>query len=139
MKLELTVYDLGKVLKNLEKNYELELMTKLNLSGGWMTILGKATIENAPQKIVLGCSSKSNNIIDIKVNTGVDGGAIIKLTGAKDKKFSVDISSTRYKEIYNGNINPDEVKVNNEETKVRIDENIIFKIKATKEEVVNLL
>ena len=36
MKLELTVFELGKALKDIENQYNLNLLVKQNLSGGWL-------------------------------------------------------------------------------------------------------
>ncbi|MBW6410059.1 UDP-N-acetylglucosamine pyrophosphorylase [Clostridium weizhouense] len=138
MKLELTIFELGQILKKLEKKYKLDLLVKSNLSGGWMTIKGQASIEKIPG-LSLDCTSRGNNIIDIKVKDQVEQGATIKLTGAKDKKFILDISSARYKELSKNKCLSNEIKVNNNECKLRIDENMIFTIKASIDEIKNII
>ncbi|WP_315080921.1 UDP-N-acetylglucosamine pyrophosphorylase [uncultured Clostridium sp.] len=139
MKLELTIFELGQVLKKLEKNHELDLLIKSTLNGGWMTLRGMANIQRVPG-LTLGCSSKGNNIIDIRIKDNNGQGSTLKLTGAKEKKFNVEISSTRYMELSNKNkLNSNEIKVNQNECKLRIDENMIFTIKASADEVVKLI
>lgn len=139
MKFELTINELGRLLKKLGDEYKLELMTKMELSGGWMTMHGEATIESIPAESV-GCKSKSNNIISIRVKSNdSEHGTSLKLTGAKNLKFKIDVSSTRYKELAPGKLTLNQIKVNDEECKLRIDENIIFKIPGTVEEVINFI
>ena len=140
MKLELTVSELGKVLKKIEEKYKLDILIKSILSGGWMTITGEVMILKAPSDISVGCSGKSDNIIDIKIKIeNQQDGIIVKLTGAKNKKFIIDISSTRYKEVLSNNLTINQIKVNENESKLRIDENIIFTIKAGVNEVANII
>ena len=140
MKLELTVYELGEALKKIEEKYKLDILVKSTLSGGWMTIIGEAIILKAPNDIKVGCSGKGDNIIDIKIKTeDSQEGIIVKLTGAKNKMFNVDISSTRYKELLSNNLTINQVKINENESKLRIDEVIIFTIKASVDEVAKII
>ncbi|MDR3593209.1 UDP-N-acetylglucosamine pyrophosphorylase [Clostridium sp.] len=140
MVLELTVYELGEALTKIEEKYKLDVLVKLNLSGGWMTIKGEAMIEKTPIVSKTSCSGNGNNIIDIKVkNENNEEGSIIKITGAKNKKFNVDISSTRYKEINPNNLTINQIKVNENESKLRIDEDIIFTINAPVDEVASFV
>lgn len=140
MKLELTVWELGEFLKEIEEKYKLEILVKSTLSGGWMTITGKAAILKYPSDEKTGCSGKGNNIIDIEVkNENNLEGIIIKITGAKNKKFNLDISSTRYKELNNNNLTINQIKINENESKLRIDENIIFTINAPVNEISKLI
>jgi hypothetical protein len=139
MKLNLTVYELGKALKKIEEKYKVNILVKLSLSGGWMTIMGKASILKYPSDSNGGCSGK-DNIIDINVKSENDkDGSIIKITGAKNKKFSIDISNTRYKELRPNNLTINQIKVNENESKLRIDENIIFTIKASVDEITKII
>ena len=140
MKLELTVCELGKVLKKIEEKYKLDILVKSTLSGGWMTITGEAIILKIPSDIKVVASGKSDNIIDIKIkNEDNQDGIVIKITGAKNKKFNVDISSTRYKEVLSNKLTINQIKVNENESKLRIDENIIFTIKASVDEIVRII
>lgn len=140
MNLELNIYDLGNALKKLGEEYKLEALIKMNLSGGWMTLMGEATIENIPVAVVNGCSSKSNNIIDIKIkNEEAEEGTVLKITGAKDKKFNVNIAPGKYIELSSNTININQVKTNDKECKIRIDEDIIFIVKTTVENVKKLM
>ena len=135
MKLELTVSELGKALKKIEEKYKLDALVKLILSGGWMTITGEASIVKYPSDKEIGCSGKFDNIIDVNIKTEDQDGIIVKITGGKNKKFNIDISSTRYKEIHSNNLTINQVKVNEHESKLKIDENIIFTIKAPVDEI----
>ncbi|HBJ1649110.1 hypothetical protein [Clostridium botulinum] len=139
MKLELTIFELGQALKKIEKNHELDLLIKSTLNGGWMTLRGMANIQKVPG-LTLGCSSKGNNIIDIKIKDNNGQGSTLKLTGAKEKKFNVEISSTRYMELSSRNkANANEIKINKNECKLRIDENMIFTIKASIDEIKEII
>ena len=54
----------------------------------------------------------------------------------RDKsKFNVDVASARYKEISTNSLTLDQIKVNENETKLRIDEDIIFTIKCRAENI----
>jgi hypothetical protein len=139
MKLQLTVCELGKVLKKLEENYELPVLIKSNLSGGWMTITGKANILKIPGDTKAGCGGKDNIIhIEIKDENALEG-TIIKITGAQDKKFNIDILSSRYREISPNNLTINQIKINENESKLKIDENIIFTINASVHEIEKLI
>jgi hypothetical protein len=70
MKLELTVFQLGKILKDIEKEYNLNLLIKQNLSGGWLTIIGEATINDYPTEEKIG----NNNIISVNIKGSSIGG-----------------------------------------------------------------
>lgn len=135
MKLELTVSELGEVIKKIEEKYKLEVLVKLVLSGGWATITGEASIIKYPSDKEIGCSGRFDNIIDMNVKTEGQDGFTVKITGGKNKKFNIDISSTRYKEIHSNNLTINQVKVNENESKLKIDENIIFTIKASVDEI----
>lgn len=140
MKLELTVCELGKALKKIEEKCKLDILIKSTLSGGWMTITGEANILKYPRDVKEGCAGKSDNIININIRTENDKeGSIVKITGAKNKKFNVDISSTRYKEVFSNKLNINQVKVNENESKLRIDEDIMFTIKATVDEIAKII
>lgn len=102
-----------------------------------MTITGNASIEKYPDES--GCSGKKDNIIHIRIKEDKEDGALIKITGAKDKKFNVDISSGKYKEISKTGLNLDMIKTNENETKLRIDQNIIFTIKTSVEKINELI
>lgn len=139
MKFELTIYELGKLLKKVDTEFKLQMFTIVKLSGGWMTIMGDADVEEIPQQFLLGCSTNSNNIINIRIKDDNELGSIIKITGAKDKKFNVDISPSTYKEIVKGSINHDEIKINDSECKIRIDEDIIFKVNTQAQNIIELI
>ena len=138
MKFELTIAELGSALKNIEDKYGLNILVKLNLSGGWMTITGEANIIKVPSDSA-NCGGKDNIIHIMVKNENSNEGTELKVTGAKNKKFNVDIASTRYKEIKRNSLTINQIKVNENESKLRIDEDIIFTIKATSDEIEMLI
>lgn len=137
MKYNLNVYQLGQLLDVIAKNYDLELLSKIKLSGGWMTMTGKVSIVSVPaNKLVL----NGNNIITLKIQDSGCQGSLIKITGTKENKFDIDISATKYKEIKSTGINLNKVKINENECKLRIDEDMIFTIrKASVENILNII
>lgn len=134
MKHKLTIYELGDALKKIEDKYDLSIMMKRELSGGWMTIMGSANMEVLPS-IGGGCHGKNINILEIRVSSDNNSGSLVKLTGAKNRKFNIDVSSSRYKEISTNSLTLNQIKVNENETKLRIDEDIIFTIKERAEKI----
>ena len=139
MNLELTIYELGKLLKKIEEKSELDVLIKSNLSGGWMTITGPVSILKVPGEAVSKCGGSKDNIIDISINSNGVESIPVKITGASDKKFSVNIAPTKYKELAPNNLSLNILKTNNKVTKLRIDENMIFTIKDSVENVEKLL
>lgn len=138
MKYELTIYELGKIIKTLEEKYSLEVLIKKTLSGGWLTISGKAKVVNIPT-IKGSCGGKGSNILEIKVLNNTEEGSSFKITGGKDKKFNIDVAATRYKEINFNSISLNQIKTNDKECKLRIDEDVIFTIKGALKEVEEIL
>lgn len=139
MKFELTINELGELLKRLDDEYRLEVMAKMKLSGGFMTMHGEAKIESIPEKNVT-CKGKSNNIISIRVKSkDSEHGTSVKITGIKNKKFNIDISQATYKELKPGTLTLNQVKINDKECKLRIDNDIIFKIPGPVEEVLDII
>lgn len=136
MKYELTLYEVGILLKNISEEYKVDLLSKITLSGGWMTIIGAMEVEEIPRTEGI---SKGNNIISLKVKTSEDAASVLKITGAKDKKFNVDISPTKFKVISGTGLNLDKLQTNNEECKLRIDEDMIFTINTSADNVLKLL
>ncbi|MEG1003446.1 UDP-N-acetylglucosamine pyrophosphorylase [Clostridium sp.] len=133
MKIELSVIELGKLLKEIGNQYRLEMMAKIKLSGGWMTLQGEGIVEKIPQEGTKG------NIITVRLTNGEELGSIINITGAKDSKFSIDVSKGKYKELRPGKLNIDTIKTNEDECKLRIDEDIIFKIEAPLNRVLDII
>lgn len=138
MKYELSIYEVSLALKKLEEMYKLDLVIKRDLSGGWMTIMGEAKVESEAIERG-GCHGKDINILELRVNSDNSEGALVKLTGAKTKKFTVDVSSTRYRELSSTTLSINKIKINESECKLRIDEDMIFTIKASAEEVTNII
>lgn len=136
MKHELTLYELGKLLKNISEEYKVSLLSKITLSGGWMTMTGEASIEEIPTSEVV---MKGNNVISIRVKNNGEEGAVLKITGAKDKKFNIDIEATKFKVISTTGLNIDKLQSSKEECKLRIDEDMIFTINTNAEELIKIL
>lgn len=139
MKLELTINELGDVLKKVEKENNLNILVKSSLSGGWMTITGTAQVTKVPENNPNSCKGKKDNIIHIKINENTENETLLKLTGANNKKFNVDISAGRYRELAPNNLSINMVKINDNETKIKIDENIIFTIKNNVNNILNII
>lgn len=126
MKYELSIYELGQLLTKVTESYKVELLSKLKLSGGWMTMIGNVEVVSVPEnKVVI----KGNNIITLKIKDNDCEGSLLKITGAKDGKFTIDVSPTKYKELGTSGINLNKTKINNNETKIRIDEDMIFTVR----------
>lgn len=136
MKYELTLYELGKLLKSITEEYKVTLLSKITLSGGWMTFMGEASIEEIPTSEVIG---KGNNIINIRVKNNGDEGSVLKITGAKDKKFNIDIAKTKFKVISTTGLNIDKLQSSDEECKLRIDEDMIFTINTNADEILKFI
>lgn len=136
MKYELTLYELGKVLKSITEEYKVTLLSKITLSGGWMTFMGEASIEEIPTSEVIG---KGNNIINIRVKNNGDEGSVLKITGAKDKKFNIDIAKAKFKVISTTGLNIDKLQLSDEECKLRIDEDMIFTINTNADEILKFI
>lgn len=140
MGLELTVCELGEALKKIEEKYKLSVLVKSNLSGGWMTITGEAYMEKVPNCNKVSCSGKEDNIIHIRMkNESNEDGVVVKITGAKNQKFNIDISSSRYREVNPNNLTINQIKINEKESKLRIDENIIFTVNAPVDQVTSII
>lgn len=139
MKFEFTINELGDALKKISDTNDLDILIKSALSGGWMTVTGKAKIVKVPDSNLTGCKSKKDNIIHIKINEDVEKETLVKLIGINNKKFNVDISAGRYRELSSNNLTINQIKINENETKIRIDENIIFTVKNNVDNVLNMI
>ncbi len=136
MKYELTVYELGKLLSEVSKSYKTNLLAKINLSGGWMTLQGQVEVESAPtDRVVL----KGNNIIALNVKAEGSEGASIKITGAKDGKFEVTIAPKKVIEIHTGGLGLQVQKEKADECTIKIDDSMIFTVNVGAGEVKELL
>ncbi len=138
MDYKLDIIELGSMLKIIEENFGLRILIKTELSGGWVTIDGKAHIEKYPEKKENGCKGK-DNIIHIRIINEEEKGAIIKITGT-GRKFNVNISDSKYKEVnLNNALNLNTIKINKEQCKIRIDKNIIFTVNRNMNDVVEII
>lgn len=127
MNFQLDIFELSKVLKKIEEKNKLNIMVKAVQSGGWLTLNGEAVILKMAVNGGEGCGSKFNNILHIKIqNHMVYDGAVIKLTGAKNKKFNAEISTAKAVEI--GKDGSRKMIIKDNECTLKIDDNIIFNI-----------
>lgn len=133
MKYQLTIYKLGKILKEVSSLYQVDILTKINLTGGWFTLKGKVEVLDIPEDKDL---LKGNNIITLKVKGSSEEGFEVKITGAKNKLFSIDIDNTKYKELGGHGLTLNKLKTKKDECKLRIDEDIIFTIKESDLEII---
>lgn len=132
MDFELTLYQLGKILREIDSKYDMTLLNKVKLSGGWMTINGAVSVDYIPEKEgIIG----GNNIISLNMSNSSSEGNIIKITGLKDLTFNINLSSAKYRVINKSGINLNQVKEKSDKSTLRIDENMIFTINASVEEV----
>lgn len=124
------INELSDIIKKLDSFMPLDVLIRSKLSGGWVTIQGKASIiEN----------NNIKNSIDLKViSKESQDGSIIRIIGEKTKKFNLCLSPSHYKEIKRQGINIDMVKTDNNSCKLKIDDNIIFSIDKN-EQIVNEL
>lgn len=139
MKFEVDIYKLGEILSELEMKYNLEFMTKIELSGGWLTVVGNLKVTKSPKE-GSGCKNRGSNILEfiIKEEEPKEG-LPFKITGAKNKKFNLSVDSSRFKELAPQKLTLNTIKVNKKETKLRIDEDIIIKIKDDKETIKKII
>ena len=120
---ELTVYKLGKLLNELSSQYDVNLLVKRKLSGGFITITGEVNVDYIPtDKKTL----KGNNIIGL-------------ITGIKDTLFKVEVAPTKFKEVSIGGLSIDKIQESKDECKVRVDEDLIFTVPAPSEVVEKLI
>ena len=136
MKYKLTTFELGTLLKKISNTNTLNVMCKLNLSGGWITLNGKADILEIPKdnRIIAG-----NNFINVEVLDKNDNGTVIKIIGEKNSKFTIDTAPTKFKEIKANSLNLDIIKESDCECKLRIDESVIFTINNSASEIEKLI
>lgn len=137
MKIELDIYNLGEFLYKVMETYETNILTKVNLSGGAMTITGKVKLVDRPNNIK---TLKVNNIITLGINNNKEDIGFIKLTGIDNKLFNIELSKTKYKVIGTSSLALNKTRESNSECKIKIDDNIIFTIKESNyEDIKNML
>lgn len=134
MNYELTVYQLGKLLSEVSSTYKTSLLTKINLSGGWMTMQGDVEVESAPTERVM---LKGNNIITLKVKADETNAAIVKITGATNGKFNVSVAPKKIVELRQLGLQVKKEKA--DECTIKVDDGMVFAVSAGVEEVIKLL
>lgn len=134
MNFELNIFELSNLLIKIKKEHKLNIMVKSVQSGGWLTLQGEAVILKAAVTGGEGCSSKFNNILHIKVvNHSAYDGAVLKLTGAKNKKFKVSLNPAKALQI--GKDGKQQMIIKDNECTLKVDDNIIFNIDESAEEI----
>ncbi|MDD6795395.1 MAG: UDP-N-acetylglucosamine pyrophosphorylase, partial [Clostridiaceae bacterium] len=108
-------------------------------NGGWITVQGDAEIVEYPKKLTHGCPGGINNVISIKLSENNVDGSIIKIIGAKDKKFNASLDSAKRITVKKGGLALNQFKEEKEESALKVDDNIVFSIKASAEEVASII
>lgn len=139
MKYEFTVFELGEALKKIEKKLGLKVLVKQTINGGWITVQGDAEIIEHPKKITHGCPGGINNVISIKLSENNVDGSVIKIIGAKNKKFNASLDSAKRITVKKGGLALNQFKEEKEESALKVDDNIVFSIKASAEEVASII
>lgn len=135
MKCMLTTHELGKLLSDLCNKYNINMLWREKISGGFITLTGLVSVEYYPtDKIMI----KGNNIISLEVKNG-ENRNIIKITGMKGEYFDVSLSPTKYKEIKSNSLYLNQIQESKTECKLRIDENIIFTIPQSYDDIIKLI
>ncbi|WP_244835405.1 hypothetical protein [Clostridium sp. BJN0001] len=131
MNKEIDINELSEILKRLDLLMPLDVLIRSKLSGGWVTIQGKAFIEE---------NTNLKNSIDIKISDReTKEGNIIRIVGSKSKKFNISLSPSHYKEIKRHGINIDMIKIDDTSCKFKIDDSIIFSINRNEHEIEKLI
>ncbi|ASW43054.1 UDP-N-acetylglucosamine pyrophosphorylase [Clostridium isatidis] len=129
MKYDLNIYKLGEFLYKVTERYKTDILVKIKLTGGFMTMTGKVELIDRPKDIKV---LKGNNIITLKVSYDNLEGSLIKITGVNNKNFNVDLSLTKYKQIGGSSLVLNKTRENKNECKIRIDEDILFTVREAK-------
>ena len=136
MNYELTIYELGKLLKDISIANSLKILIKTNLSGGIATMVGDVSIDYIPSEKN---SPRGNNIIGLKISNIENSACDFKITGLKEHKFNVEITSTKYKEVNRIGLSLNKLKENTDECKIKVDNNLIFTVDASLDSLKELL
>lgn len=135
MKYIVSTHELGKLLSNLCNKYNVSMVWREKISGGFITLTGIIDVEYYPTEQVM---LKGNNIISINVKNG-DNSSTIKITGMKGEFFDISLAPTKFKEIKSNSLYLNQIQESKTESKLRIDENIILTIPESYDEVVKLI
>lgn len=135
MKCMLTTHELGKLLSDLCNEYNISMLWREKVSGGFITLTGTIDIEYYPTEQVM---LKGNNIISLQVKSGENSNTV-KITGMKGEYFDVSIAPTKFKEIKSNSLYLNQIQESKTECKLRIDENIIFTIPQSYDDVIKLI
>lgn len=136
MKYMLSTHELGKVLSDLTEKYDISMLWRAKVSGGLITITGEVEVEYYPTEQVM---IKGNNILSLKFKSGNGAGNVVKITGLKGEYFNIDVAPTKFKEIKSSSLYLDKIQESKTECKIRIDEDIIFTVPGSYDEVVNYI
>ncbi|CUO31278.1 UDP-N-acetylglucosamine pyrophosphorylase [Clostridium sp. NSJ-49] len=135
MEYMLSTHELGKLLSDLCNKYEISMLWREKISGGFITLTGIIDVEYYPtDKVML----KGNNIISLKVKSG-NNSNVVKITGMKGEYFNISLAPTKFKEIKSNSLYLNQIQESKTECKLRIDENIIFTIPESYNEITKLI
>ncbi len=125
MNYELTIYELGELLKNISNNTSMKLLAKTALNGGFVTLTGDIAIDYTPHPKE---AIRGNNIIGIKLKNNECSAVDLKIIGLKGQKFNVTITPTKYRELRPTSLSLNILKEKDNECKIKVDENLIFTV-----------
>ena len=130
MDYELSLFELGALLKEIQEDFNVSLLARTRLSGGWLTTMGDVEVESVPKSEGI---KAGNNVIALNIIQNGDINSI-KITGLKDNKFNINISPAKYKEIKKSGLSIDVIKEKQDKCTLKVDDNMIFTINASAEE-----
>lgn len=135
MKSMLTTHELGKLLYDLCNKYDISMLWREKVNGGFITLTGTIDVEYYPTDKVM---IKGNNIISLQVKSGENRNTV-KITGMKGEFFDMSLAPTKFKEIKSNSLYLNQIQESKTECKLRIDENIIFTIPESYDNVIKLI
>lgn len=135
MDYELSLFELGNLLEEVNKHFNVSLLARTRLSGGWLTVMGEVEVESVPQSEGI---KAGNNIIVLNIIQNGDINSI-KLTGIKDNYFNVNIAPAKYKEIKKSGLSLDMIKEKEDKCTLKVDENMIFTIDAAAKDIQSII
>ena len=128
MNYELTIYELGKLLKDISNTTSMKLLVKTTINGGFITLTGTVDIDSIP---LINEAIRGNNIIELKVKNNESGAVDLKIIGLKGQRFNVEITPTKYREFRPSGLSLNILKEKDDECKIKVDENLIFTVNAS--------
>lgn len=136
MQKELNIYELGKFLTLVCSKYKAEVLAKIKLQGGWLTIQDQVEVAAAPKE---GIMPKGNNVIALKLKTSKEEESPIKIIGAKDGRFKVSIEPKKVVEIHTGGLGLQMEKEKKDESTIKIDDSIVITVNTRVDEILKMI